>query len=580
MANTTISLLKDFRRTTHEHKIELIPDEKLSEHFRYAKNNDANGINILIKQNTISSAVLYDTLFVAIICNSHDITEIILDQKIDFNENSLVYDMFHNTSVEKFTLMGLSIHFRRTAVIKLLLKYGYNIDFCFKNTNHKLEYRTGLGAVSTFLENKHCDSTSDNTELLSVILAPRAWAPSAGAPRAGAQNLVINTNKINIFNLAIWTSYAEFELLMNAGIDVNTIYKKEYGNKLKKDGFSYYSPEVNILDLVIMKAEINSIYPDKNMETIKKFELLLSKNTDTNYSHNRKNCGFLHILTIPKMMEIFIQNNLNKNVQMDLNQSMEYEEKSAYNKLMTEQHYTPIEIAHNMETINLLVNLGADKEMASYLPHSQRAIKNFERIGFDTVTKNHLNGKGILFLLDTFNYSDLSSLLSLIGAGIDINKSGTSDGKWTIMHHLFADIFCGHVSDELDFIDMAKRKNLKWINILIKHGAVPLKDKVGRTPLMCVGFNDTIYANMIIKQYAKYEADYHGVNEKIYLERLLKLRNGGYKSQSTLCGLGPSVAVPMQNIFDQFWNSFADGNINFNPEQSHDPVAEWNKLFD
>ena len=68
------------------------------------------------------------------------------------------------------------------------------------------------------------------------------------------------------------------------------------------------------------------------------------------------------------------------------------------------------------------------------------------------------------------------------------------------------------------------------INILIKHGAAPLKDKAGRTPLMCLGFSpfNTGYNCQIIELYIDFEAAFYHLDPKEYREKFFKLREGGF----------------------------------------------------
>lgn len=212
----------------------------------------------------------------------------------------------------------------------------------------------------------------------------------------------------------------------------------------------------------------------------------------------------------------------------------------------------PIEIAYNNLVIDELVKGGAIKYDASYTPGTIKHKANLQRIGYDKTQKNRL------YLVECMKVYDLQGFVSLIGSGIDINYS-LQPGRWTALHHIFAQADCESNSKNDDFIDICtKNVYLHFANILIHHKAKPLKDTVGRTPLMCMSThaNSLKYTKHIIDLYADYEADYYGLDRQEYKDKFCALRRGEYVSVPNIMCVGPTISASMKKVYDTFWESF------------------------
>ena len=97
-----------------------------------------------------------------------------------------------------------------------------------------------------------------------------------------------------------------------------------------------------------------------------------------------------------------------------------------------------------------------------------------------------------------------------------------------------------------------------------------------QSKLNSVTFIDiTEFNNKVIDAYIGYEAAYYKLDPKEYREKFFKLRSGGFSSVDTF--FGGSVAAPIGSVFEQFWKSFED-HSEFNPRESHNPTAEWNRM--
>jgi hypothetical protein len=111
-----------------------------------------------------------------------------------------------------------------------------------------------------------------------------------------------------------------------------------------------------------------------------------------------------------------------------------------------------------------------------------------------------------------------------------------------------------------DLIDMSDDDNLYIINILIKLGAKPVKDNIGRTPLMCLPFHSfTGMTKLILNMYCEFEAKFYKISPKDYYEKLLKLRTCEF--QNTISQIKSHVLIPIKETFDEFWGSFHQNNF-------------------
>lgn len=72
-------------------------------------------------------------------------------------------------------------------------------------------------------------------------------------------------------------------------------------------------------------------------------------------------------------------------------------------------------------------------------------------------------------------------------------------------------------------------KFTKAAHLLIKYGAKPLKDKVGRTPLMTLTRNDfgVSYCRRLRFHFHEFEANHYGIPTDSYLKGLEELNHSG-----------------------------------------------------
>ena len=149
---------------------------------------------------------------------------------------------------------------------------------------------------------------------------------------------------------------------------------------------------------------------------------------------------------------------------------------------------------------------------------------------------------------------DLAAFMTLIEE-VDVNQRGPTEARWTCLHHLFAELNHGSVSEEYDYVAIAQSKEIHWIDYLIKRGARPLRDEVGRTPLMCLTLNsfNRGFNRQVIDRYAGFEATFYNLDPEEYKQKLFHLRDTGFSSQEILFG---TIAVPIASIFNRFWKSF------------------------
>ncbi|HSW76606.1 MAG TPA: hypothetical protein VLG50_06150 [Candidatus Saccharimonadales bacterium] len=174
-----------------------------------------------------------------------------------------------------------------------------------------------------------------------------------------------------------------------------------------------------------------------------------------------------------------------------------------------------------------------------------------------------------------YNLQSLGYILNNV-SGIDVNQANPMGG-WTALHEVFSQNE-GHVNFNdaaHEDKEVAKSNCTKVTDLLIAHGAKPLKAKDGSTPLMCLTFNgfSTSYCNRVIERYYRFEADYYGVDPEIYKRELYKLRANGFKEvpSDTLLGFfGCMMMIPKANAIDEFWR---------NVELSKKPVLENTSLL-
>lgn len=544
----SITSLRDLKYVFEN--VSNLPDERLSPELLLIRHNELTDIQKLIN-SCISTQMVYEYAFFAMLLTSHVDTFILLfDQlkTLSFDETIIEFDNFSHLFEYRFTLVGLSIHKRRVDILKYLISQACKIDNIYKKTKYSLESNNAIALYLNEMHYVHGDKF-----MLEEILSHNP------------KTKIISNN--DVFNLAIHTSYEEFVMIMeykdenNECVNINSLFREENDRSGKFDKmYIFYSSEVNLFDLVVMNAQMKNLL-DYDDNAIQKVVYLINRGINIKAKNNVLDKTFLHIITINNLIELPALKDIDINHRAVL---------CRYNK----NKYSAINIAYDHGIITKLIEYGAIEDDASYIKFTKTYHTNLERINYDT------NNQKENYLINCVKSHDIPAFISLIASGYSLETTTKSSG-WTALHNIFSQADGGHVSDSYDFIDIASDNiYLHFANILIKHHVKPLKDTVGRTPLMCMSFHahNLIYINKIIDLYINYEADYYELNRDEYKCKFFKLREGAFKSVETVYGLGPSVSVPIKSVFDNFWESFETRN-KFDPKRSHDPVTMWNNLF-
>lgn len=509
------------------------------------KANDVKAIKNLLLSKEHDPHIVYGyTEFAIKYGCSIGIVKILVNElkKQKFSETELVYDTFNSSSFDdRFTLVGLAIDHKHLDALKHLIESGYCITSCYKKTKYS---EKNPGPLCVYLDSR--SYRKGDHKMLQYIFSQKPPIETIASD--------------HVFNLGVHTSWDEFVTIMNSGISIDSKFKEESKTQNGDKTDIFYICEVNLFDLVVMNAEFKNVM-NQDRESIEKVRYMIQRNVDVLTRNNHLDTNFLHTTHIPELCELFAS----KGVPVD--------HKALCSRYRTPRLCEPIKIQYNDVVIDILVRHGADKKDASYVRESETYDSNLKRIKYDPARNDKL------FLVECMKHYDVPAFISLIASGIDVNKTVT-DGRWTALHHAFAEADRGSVCDNYDFISICtENQHLQFANILIKHKAKPLKDAMGRTPLMCMSFHahNLPYTQKVIELYIDYEADYHGLNREEYREKFFALRSGGYKSIPTMMGLGPSVSAPMKDVFDAFWESFKT-KIKFAPKKSHDPIRSWNEM--
>lgn len=530
--------LKAFSFSIHK-----IHNSSLSEMLLAAKSGDLTAMEQLLDlTDDLDQPAVQDALCFAAIFGQAEIVELMIQKGVN-PATPRKYNPLIDDWTERLTAMGHAIENRQNSVIAMLHKYGVGIDETFRKTRYVIEQ----GALDIFFS-KHPLKGSNPLLLRQILQAGAKIAP-----------LIHKT----IFTIAVHSSTEELSLLIDMGFDPKTICIEESHPEFKGRNCNQYKREVSLLDLAVMEAERANIF-EKNQDSIDRVALLLANGADSTSRKNYCNQNYLHQVSLPQLVDLFCQAGVSST------EFALYHESFAI-------HVRPIDIAHSEDIIKVLCAAEEDALNSSFskgtLNHQQALV----RIGFDPAKGlDQLDADGELFLTKAARAQDISAFVALIGEGVDVNQIKPTKGMWTVMHRLFADVYDGSVSEEYDYLNIANDYRLKLINILIKHGAVPLKDAVGRTPLMCMtlhpfnaGFN-----NKVIDLYSDYEAKYYNVDCGEYRDKFCKLRDGGFV---TVRAFPASVAIPIRTDFERFWKSFED-HSEFNPSLNDNSTAEWNQM--
>jgi ankyrin repeat protein len=508
-----------YRSLWGNRSIANIEDRHFCPFFQAAKKGDVPALeSILDDTDNVNDADLYtgpmlDAMIIASIMGHADIVNLLLDRGVDPSpSNSFSFNTFKNADEERMTPMGHAIENKHMSVVQVLLNHGVTLDQISRE-------KTEITPLDLFFSNHK--SSGPHPLFLEQLL-------SAGAT-------VHNLNHRTIFAIGIYASSEELKILLKAGFDPN------------KDPFLYGT---NVMELALMVAERANLLKYDH-DVIQKVKALAEYGEDPFRFQIGVDQSYLHLTTLPDLIKDFC---------------------GSGTKPTWYASVQPIELAADEETIDYLCSIGQDPEKAPYLKGTAAHKEALQRIGFQHSLNKNWDNAGDLLLVKAVKNQDFSAFLALLGEGVDVNCSAKNG--WTCLHYLFALLGSGSVSTENDYIRLAKDSKTRFIHLLIQHGARPLKDKLGRTPLACLDYNalHRLYNQGIIDCYSAFEADYYKTDTQEYRQKLLRLREDG------LLYNGMEV-LPTPGNVQEFWKSI-ENHTEFIPLRRFKEVDNQNKVID
>lgn len=427
----------------------------------------------------------YEGLCFAISCEQIDICEIIIQRGIDIRPNKTFY-LLKNVWNERYTLMGLAILSDKIESVKWLVEKG----ICVDDVLYKKEEITGIDIYYQKSREKR------NYNILLLLI------------ESGSNIKLIK--KSTIFTIGKNGSKQEIELLLNNGLDPFMIVKQSFNTDFKEltgwDRRGYRSEKI-LFDIVVMRAERNNIF-EEDKESLEIVKLFLDKNIDISYNNNKYNQTYLHWVTIPELFQKLYE------TKIDI-------KKEALFSTNSIKEYNVLQVVSNTDIIDYLIKQGISENEFPYLPNSKAHKDALHDPKYTSwkFCKNALDG--ISSLIDAIKSGSIDVVVALLGFGIDLNRHDLNGS--TILHWLFSQLMCYHISDEHDYETVSEDYYFRIINILIKHGAKPLRDCYCRTPLMRLNPIFNIINNTIIDIYFRFESNYYNIDHIEYKNKLHRL---------------------------------------------------------
>ncbi|MDP3704828.1 MAG: ankyrin repeat domain-containing protein [Legionellaceae bacterium] len=239
------------------------------------------------------------------------------------------------------------------------------------------------------------------------------------------------------------------------------------------------------------------------------------------------------------------------------------------------------DIQHKPNWFDFSARFYTPKELYHLSLHDHRVLsspKLFRQLNIEVQPNIHaVDEKGMSVLRKLAHGASfegyLENLIWLVeNTMVDVNQA-SQDGGWTALHDAFSQIQ-GYVSMDYSDQDVAENKYAQAIDALIAHGAKPIPDKQGRTPLMCLTYNEfsTTYNHAVIERYHRFEAEHYGVDATFYKPQFYSVRDSGFKTKGGDFSL-PIISlyafsVPIPKILAAFWESIEAG------KQIHDEQEE------
>lgn len=435
----------------------------------------------------------------------------------EFSKEENVVDEFLN---EYFTPLGRALLARDLTRVESLLEEGMTID------QTSPEDRTPCNPLCDplGLYFSNFNNVKPNLDLLKLILFN-------GAP-------VHSLTSKTVYHIGVFATVEELRLLLDQGLD---------------PGYSY-NRDISLLDLAVASAEKKNLF-QADADSYLKVVLLLEWLSNPIVCHNNLGQNYLFRVSDPVLMSLLCKRGVDVNAKAYLHRPYKWEKRS-----WVKEKGSPIELAYTKEMVEVLCLYGADKSKSPYTKGStvhQEALRRNESV---------LNSPiGVEGLLTAFKQKDYRAFIALLGNGVDVNQRRSQENCWTCLHELFSEMTFRSLCSGSDYLKSVYEFEPRLINMLIKHGAKPLKDVYGRTPLMCVPRHapEDFFSGQVLKTYADFEANYYGLDPKKYRKNILQIRNEFFFGMD---GWYNCTFVPPEHrwLFNQFWESF-EHDVEFKP---------------
>ncbi len=392
--------------------------------------------------------------------------------------------------LEPYTYLGVAARYGNEKVAKFLLHHGANVDDEIYRTidnQDTSQQKTALEEALVYSGSEH----APNPSLLSALLIKGA-----------------NVSKVNSKVLSSFTYHAahstarivdELELLLLAGLSPDAACDSKGTPLLAKFVNCYLGESIDGVEFArkLIDYGANVFYVDGDGK---------------NYLHKSKS-GVLTQLLIDAGLDV---NALDQEGKSPL-------DTCNYSFMHTKAERLVIAGAN-------ITQLTLHQEVVISSPFLMQTLVNANLADFSL-----LDGKGrtplhiIAFGRFDNHYTVIPSLLDTLEyvlrhtTDVNINSINPVDGS-TPLHEAFIWNCLGpsQYTYRPDLV-IDEHPQTQVIDMLIDHGAYPQKDFRDRTPLMRLSFSydNANYAKEIINRYARFEAEYYGIDPEVYKQELL-----------------------------------------------------------
>ena len=383
-------------------------------------------------------------------------------------------------------------------------------------------------------------------------------------------------------------------------------------NGAEVDKYTHSSPSLQ--DCTPLREAI--LHPGSRVANPRLIEVLLAHGADTK-KINAHGISCLSSMGVPEELDILLQHGFDPNLVCDgkrlLDKCLENGKYAmavqlirhgADVTLIDEKGKSYLHKSRDLTLTRLLVEKGlnieladgsgktaieyADQQSAEFLADNGASVRKLSLLNYVVLSSPRLTQQLIAEGIANFNVTDdkgmtplrklahsacqpgyLENLTVILARVPDLNVNQAGEvGGWTPLHDAFSQNkgFANSNMDatgEIDDRHVAESRYTRAIDLLISYGAKPIKDKAGRTPLMCMtfdGFSST-YNQAVVRRYHAFEAEHYEVEPAIYLREFGKLRRSGWNSVPdrgfAFFGLDCRVSVPKLDAMNRFWVQIA-----------------------